>query len=183
MNAMDIPLELIENTAEHVILRNHAKSNLEMARFPELSGGIDYITITKGRNHTLTTIMEDGTASSFDWGTAGYPCIGPQLKARRDLCMFFLGTKLIMMDVRTLALPTDVDILLNPNFGVHGIWQIEYRWPDGRNQNVFTGATDVESAMDEARRINPDLVFGKTPHPAPTGIPVWSGHAELIEQE
>lgn len=51
--------KLIENTNKQVIIKVDAGDTLSIARHPYVNINYDYITVTKGIDHTLTIIKKD----------------------------------------------------------------------------------------------------------------------------
>ena len=62
---------LVEDTKEQVIIKNNAKTPLEVAQHPFVQSNYEYITVTKGdRTHILTVVRTDGSTFSFNWGNS-----------------------------------------------------------------------------------------------------------------
>lgn len=79
--------KLIENTNKQVILKVDAGDTLSIARHPYVNINYDYITVTKGIDHTLTIIKKDGKTFSFSWGFTGYTLVSDNLhRLRREVC-------------------------------------------------------------------------------------------------
>lgn len=74
------PFEVVERSDDKVILRVLAKDSLTVARHPYVSAEWDYITVTRGKEHVLTVIKNDGSKFCFSWGESGYTLISESLK-------------------------------------------------------------------------------------------------------
>ena len=88
---MNKVFEVQEITDEQVILKVNAKDPLTVAQHPYLDATMAYITVTKGDNHILTVIKEDGSRGvSFHWGLGGYTLISKNLTRLQDKVREFI---------------------------------------------------------------------------------------------
>lgn len=83
-NMNTIVFELVDNDKTQVILKVNAKDTLTVARHPYISMDYEYITLTKGINHILTTVRKDGKTFSFSWGFCGGTLISENLMRLKD---------------------------------------------------------------------------------------------------
>ena len=74
------PFEIVERNSDKIILKVLAKDSLTVAKHPYVSAEWDYITVTRGKEHVLTVIKNDGSTFNFHWGESGYTLISEGLK-------------------------------------------------------------------------------------------------------
>lgn len=173
MKNMKYPFTLVDNTEEHVILKNEAKSSLDVARFPYVNSQCDYITVTKGRNHILTIINENGGTFDFHWGERGYSLVTEAHDLLRKKVVEFVEKECaISLEVRTIENPVKAHIFYNSNFG---LWQGKLIYRNGETANVWDKSCCDEIDMAEyLTRYNENFDFEHLEHGiAQTGIDVW----------
>lgn len=172
MDSNDWPFEIADEDARQVILKVNAKDALTVARHPYLSSDMAYITISKGRDHTLSVINENGTVGkSFDWGESGYTLIGGRLEQLRAASVRFAQLQAICLDARTMSYPTEATIFYNPNFKC---WQAQLGFADCRDEQLVydSSATCAADMLEVIKRYNPG--FGEMEQGvAQTGIDIW----------
>lgn len=167
------PFTLVDNTNEQVILKNEAKTSLDVARFPYVSSQCDYITVTKGKNHILTIINENGSTFDFHWGERGYSLVSEAHDLLRKKVVEFVEKECaISLDVLTIENPVKAHIFYNSNFG---LWQGKLIYRDGETANVWDKSSCNEFEMAEfLTRYNENFDFEHLEHGiAQTGIDVW----------
>ena len=74
------PFEIVERTPDKIILEVLAKDSLAVAKYPYVSAEWDYITVTRGKEHVLTIVDNNGSRFDFYWGESGYTLISESLK-------------------------------------------------------------------------------------------------------
>ena len=74
------PFEIVERNSDKIILKVLAKDSLTVAKHPYVSAEWDYITVTRGKEHVLTVIKNEGSTFNFHWGESGYTLISEGLK-------------------------------------------------------------------------------------------------------
>ena len=80
---------VVSNDDLQVVLKVSVKDNLQVALNPFIQRNYDYITVTKGENHTLTVIKKDGKSFSFNWGEYGFTLISENLeRLKREVVKF-----------------------------------------------------------------------------------------------
>ena len=82
--------ELVSRQPNQVVIKVNADDNLVVAMNPYINKEMDYITVTRGSNHTLTVIRKNGTTWSFDWGDGGYTLIGDSTKRLKNEVIKFI---------------------------------------------------------------------------------------------
>lgn len=91
-------LKLHTVTNEQVVLEVKELSLLEIAMNPMFDKTMEYITVTRGGNHTLTVIKNDGTKFSFEWGSSGHTLISDNLERLKSYVLKFLKDEKIFID-------------------------------------------------------------------------------------
>lgn len=168
----EYPFELVENTEKQVILKNVAKDALSVAKFPFVSGDYEYITITKGENHTLTVIQEDASSFHFNWGSSTTVIDDNMKRLRREAVEFVERECAIVLGAECMDEPKEAHIYYNTNYKS---WQGTLYYQNGQHVPVWD--KESRNAEDMARylqRFNEKfdvscLEFGR----AETGIDIW----------
>jgi hypothetical protein len=88
---------VVANDETQVVLKVTVKDNLQIALNPYIQSDYDYITVTKGPNHTLTVIKKDGTTFSFVWGVGGFTLISDNLERLRKEVVKFIESQNISL--------------------------------------------------------------------------------------
>lgn len=159
-------------TSNKVILKVNVNDTLTMAEFPFLKMTYDYITVTRGANHTLTVIQKDGTSFDFDWGKGGYTLISDNMKKLKQAVICFIEDYCsILLDWDTMSLPTKITIFYNDYFKQ---WSFH---AETRHADVIYRSDWAEDMFDmdtEVRRFFPDLdIKDWRQSIAVTGITIW----------
>lgn len=160
--------ELVKYDSEKAILKVKDVDNLMIAEHPYISAEMDYITITRGRNHRMTVINKDGSTWGVSWGDSGCTLCSDSVNdlkwAARD---FFEKDCFIPLDLMSENY-SNATIFYNSNFGS---WQLQLEANGKRSNMWFRDCYTVNDVMKKA--IN---YIGETlwePRTAPTGIATW----------
>lgn len=81
---------LVEDTKEQVIVGVRLLDTLDVARHPYLNKSMEYITVTKGDDHTLTVVNSDGKTWSIDFGLSGHTLVSENVARLRREVMGYL---------------------------------------------------------------------------------------------
>lgn len=163
---------LAKNTKDMAILKVAVKTPLEIAMHPYLSSNYEYITITKGCNHILTVVKEDGTTFSFHYGFSGDTLVTEDLTMLKNKAMDALEKYGVIMGAETMELPYKMDIFYDTNY--RG-WQAMLSFQDdlGRQRIWISKLKNEEEmckAIEERFKIRfKPLIKDKTI----TGIDFW----------
>ena len=149
---------------EKVILRVLADNPFKVAMFPFVSSDWEYITVTRGKNHTLTVIKKDGTTFSFHWGFNGHTLIGDSLESLKKNVLKFIN---------------ESNILLEYNGGKNESAKIYYnsnykKWQLTINDDVHYWSDTAQSLTDMIEDCERFVIANNWKERiAPTGITVW----------
>lgn len=162
--------EFVKADNSKAILKVKELSTLMIAEHPYMNSKMDYITITRGKQHTMTVINKDGSTWSVDWGDHGCTLCSDSVDslkwAARD---FFQEECGILLDFcfRNDKID-DARIFYNDYFNA---WQLSLSGL-GKNQSIrFKDADNEEDVMVKA-----ELYIGKhnwVYKRARTGIDMW----------
>lgn len=179
MNKNTYPFELIQNTSTQVILKNTAKTSLDVAMNPYVSADIDYITVTKGNNHNCTVIKSDGNTFNFYWGTRGYNPVSENVEMLKRAVTNFISSQGIALDVCTTMQPNKATIYFNDNFNK---WQASLSFPNTeKKQNYWSETSTNQYDMLEEIKDIFNNTFSELNHDiAQTGIDVWKCSADRV---
>lgn len=159
-----------ENTPTEVIVKVLPLSLIDVAKHPFVSADWAYITVTKGKNHVLSVIKQDGTKGvSFEWGKGGYTLISNGLEdLKQAVCLFVERDSAIMLDVDFESIK-EATICYNSNFKK---WELIIDGLRCRSGCYFSEIANSKKEMfaDVKRIIKVDGWIEST---APTGIAVW----------
>ncbi len=161
--------EFVKADANKAILKVKELDNLTIAEHPYVNAKMDYITITRGKRHTMTVINKDGSTWSVNWGEGGVTLCSDSVDnlkwAARD---FFQKECKILLD---LTVDSDkieaAKVFYNSYFRS---WQINFE-TRGREQNIWVDATDENEAMKIANEYIGDHNWHY--QRAQTGIDMW----------
>ena len=166
---LDRIFQIQDTTDTMVIIKVTADNPLLIAQFPFVQKNYAYITVTRGEDHNLTVVYEDGHTFSFHWGHSGYTLVDEtcdmlhwaveQFIEESDILLSYDGGKV-----------SSVCIYYNSNFGK---WQLTLEVFGGSNGYYWSStATDAESMIKECQKfVTADWEKGK----AITGIDIWNG--------
>ena len=137
-------LKLVEVTNELVIVEvNPDLTPLEKARAP-WAPNERYVSVTRGRDHTMTFINADSSSWSIVWGSR-CTMISDSLRETRDRIVNFIeqecGIPLELKSDKIVA----ATIYFNSNFGK---WQINLTDEKGYSGNVRFMGADFEDMVD-----------------------------------
>ena len=162
-------LKLVEATNELVIVEvNPDLTPLEKARAP-WAPNARYVSVTRGRNHTMTFIKEDSSSWSINWGYTGSTMISDSLRETRDRVVNFIeqecGIPLDLTSDKIVA----ATVYFNSNFRK---WQINLTDSKGNSGNVWFADTDLNNMLNEhAVKYVGTCAWEEAI--APTGITIW----------
>lgn len=83
---------------EKIIIQVLADDTFKVAMFPFVSSNWEYITVTRGKNHTLTVIKKDGTTFGFHWGFNGHTLIDDSLESLKKNVLKFINESNILLE-------------------------------------------------------------------------------------
>lgn len=109
--------EVADNSLDTLVIKVKKLSPLEVALHPFVSANMQYITVSKGRNHTLTVIYENGHhGDRFNWGDSGYTLISDGLEdLKKAVIKFAEDENRILLDADFTKI-TEAYICYNNNF-------------------------------------------------------------------
>lgn len=166
---MSTVLQLVEVTNDLVIVEVVPNlTPLEKARAP-WAPNARYVSVTRGRNHTMTFIKEDSSSWSIVWGYSGCTMISDSLRETRDRIVNFIeqecGIPLELKSDKIVA----ATIYFNSNFGK---WQINLTDEKGYSGNVWFADADFEDMVNK-HAVKYVGVCAWEEAIAPTGITIW----------
>ena len=159
-------LELVHNDNEKVVIKVNAKDPLTVALNPEFNANMAYITVTKGENHIMTIIREDGSSWSFHWGGNGTTLISDSVLAMKNKVIAFIRENGIAYGLT--GYPTEATVFYNDYFKS---WQLTLRRGRESDHIWYDGATNETDMKVYARKFID--VDGWYEDIAQTGIKVW----------
>ena len=160
---------------DKVIIEVIADSPLKVAMFPFVSSEYNYITVTRGRNHTLTVIYKNGKTFSFNFGDSGYTLISDSLKELKKHVLKFISDNGVLIEWNGWEIK-EVHIYYNSNYKK---WQLTFEGK--RKSNYGFGICDAfywsfnANNVDEMIEECTKFVIAKSweSYKAVTGITVW----------
>lgn len=162
--------ELVTNTRTQVVIKVHSENNLMIALHPYISGDMDYLTVTKGEDKTLTVIRKDGTTWSFDWGVHGHTLISNSTEQLRQKVVEFVQKECHILLDWGEEWPKAIKMYYNPNYRK---WQLTlegrhdaYYWSDSA-RGFLDMLKECEGILERY------LIKGWAEYTAPTGIKVF----------
>lgn len=160
---------------DKIIIEVIADSPLKVAMFPFVSSEYNYITVTRGRNHTLTVIYKNGKTFSFNFGDSGYTLISDSLKELKKHVLKFISDNGILIEWNGWEIK-EVHIYYNSNYKK---WQLTL---EGKRKSNYgfgicdafywsSNANNVDEMIEECTK----FVTAKSweSYKAVTGITVW----------
>ena len=166
------PFEVYERTPKQVILKVLAKDSLTVAKYPYVSAEWDYITVTRGTEHILTVIKQNGSKFDFHWGERGYTLISDGLQELKKAVIAFLEQDQHILLGWDDGKVDEASICYNRNFGA---WQLSLTgYRDGRRICTYVRDEKSKSIDDMKEFVKPYVKartweYGK----AQTGIDIW----------
>lgn len=165
---MNKVLELVSVDNEKVVIKVNAKDPLTVAMNPEFSSDMAYITVTRGNNHTLTVIKEDGKTWSINWGNSGTTLCSDGVNKMKWRVVDFIQ-KECGIPYGITGTITEASIFYNSNFKK---WQLTCRDNKYHTDHCwYDDARCAEDVMEKAKKV---LVVNKwAKGVAQTGIDIW----------
>ncbi len=165
--------KLFEVSDKQVILRVHADSAIACARHPYVDADMVLITVTRGRNHTLSVFDRNGRRTcDFDWGDRGRTVIDETLESlRRHVVDFILGQG-VLLDSQSDRC-TSARMYWNSSYKS---WQLACETPAG-STNFWFGGEPTEQGFRQAKKEMRELfpgIRGFERTTCATGIPIWA---------
>lgn len=163
--------ELVKYDNQKAILKVKEVDNLTIAEFPFISSKMDYITITRGRNHVMSVINKDGSTWSISWGESGCTMCSDSTNAlkwaARDFFQLDCGILLdLTVDNSEIK---EATIYYNSNFHK---WQLNLRVGPYQSQNLwFNDCKNQNDVIVKANKIIGVHTWEKGI--AITGIDIW----------
>ena len=163
--------EFVKADNSKAILKVKELSTLMIAEHPYLNSKMDYITITRGRRHTLTVINKDGSTWSVNWGDGGCTLCSDSVDslkwAARDFFQIECGIPLDFT-VENSAIK-EAKVFYNRNFRA---WQLNLSAGPYQEQNIwFKDCKNEDDAILKAGKYIGNKVWSYKR--AQTGIDTW----------
>lgn len=166
--------ELVKVDKDKAILKVKELDNLTIAEYPFLNSKMAYITITRGRRHTMTVINKDGSTWSVDWGAGGYTLCSDSINslkwAARDFFQIECGIPLDLT-VENSAIK-EAKVFYNRNCRA---WQLNLRVGPYQEQNIwFEDCNNKDDVIFKAEKYIGKKVWAYKR--AQTGIDTWEAN-------
>ena len=157
------------NPGQVTIKVTHNDDPLKIAEYPFVSSDMAYITVTKGKRHTLTVIRKDGTTWSFNWGEGGYTLISDNTERLKKAVVEYIENYMhILLDWEDQRI-TEARIFYNNNYK---LWQLTIEGQ--RGGKAYWWSKDATSWEEMATDVIPYVHACGWEHDiAVTGIDVW----------
>ena len=145
---------------------------MTVAKHPYVSAEWDYITVTRGKEHVLTVIKNEGSTFNFHWGESGYTLISEGLKKLKLAVIDYLEKENYILLDWDDGKVNQVSICYNGNFES---WQLKlegYRY--GSTIRAFARDKKIRS-VEEMIEYAKNFVNAKgwEKIKAETGIDLW----------
>lgn len=158
--------------SNQVIIEVTADSPLIVAKYPFISMQMKYITVTRGREHQLVIINNDGSQDNFHWGDSGHTIISDNRKMlKANVCRFILDNG-ILIDCRTTNVTEPAKIYYNPNYKK---WQLTL----GSACYWSSTAKNVNDMINECKKFV--IADRWVSRKAQTGIDMWVANNQTIK--
>lgn len=163
---------LVEATPGQVVLKVLVNDPLIVAKFPFVSMDMAYITVTRGKNHTLTVVKKDGKTWGFDWGENGHTLISDNTERLKKAAVEYIEDYMhILLEAGSWRVK-EATIFYNKYFKK---WQLTL---EGRDHNGYHQAhwwsKTAESYEEMAVEVIPYIhACGWEEDVAQTGIRTW----------
>lgn len=163
---------LVEATPGQVVLKVLANNPLTVAKFPFISMDMAYITVTRGKNHTLTVTKKDGKTWSFDWGERGYTLISDNTERLKKAAIEYIEDYMHILLERGAWRVKNAKIFYNSYLKK---WQLTL---EGKDQNGFHEAHWWSKTAKSYEEMATDVIpyihaCGWEEDTAQTGIRIW----------
>ena len=149
-----------------VIIQVHAVSPLLVAQYPFVEQKYKYITVTRGEEHILTIIYEDGATYSFHWGDGSSTLVTENLERLKGAVEQFIDENEILLDYAGGTV-NEACILYNNSYDK---WQLRL---DPCNATYWgNSANSIEEMIEECKKfiVAEEWIEDK----AITGIDRWT---------
>ena len=172
---------LAKNAEDMAILKVVAKTPWEVAQHPYLSSNYEYITVTKGEDHVLTIVKEDGTTFSFHYGRSGCTLVSKDLTMLKNKVINALEDYGVIMDIPIMELPYKMSVFYNKNFQS---WQAQLSFQGiSQKPNIWISEPKNEEEMCKAIEERLKIKFKPLIHGrAQTGIDVWNTERDYSQE-
>lgn len=163
---------LVEATPGQVVLKVLVNDPLTVAKFPFVSMDMAYITVTRGKNHTLTVVKKDGKTWSFNWGENGHTLISDNIERLKKAAVEYIEDYMhILLEAGSWRVK-EAKIFYNNYLKK---WQLTL---EGRDHNGYHQAhwwsKTAESYEEMAVEVIPYIhACGWEEDVAQTGIRIW----------
>lgn len=169
---MNSVYEIVKVTKEMVIIKVTLEDDLAWCMHPYLDRYMQYITVTRGKNHTLSILSKNGNSCSFSWGHSGSTLICQSLKELKKSVISFIEDENHILLEWDDGKVDSVSVFFNPNFEK---WQLQLKGKRGNNVLTANYLTDKCSSHKEMIEIADKFanfsVWKRTI--GITGITVW----------
>lgn len=155
---LDTIFTIVHIDYNQVIIEVKADTPLVVAMFPFVTSQMNYITVTRGREHVFTIINKDGSTKSFHWGERSVDCINESTKMLKANVLRFIQDNGIILDYNGQKI-NEVKIYFNSNYkkwqlSLSGICYWSYK-----ATNVMEMIEECEAFVEANRWIIRDAGF------------------------
>lgn len=124
--------ELVDNSCEQVVVKVNAKDALTVAMHPYVTAQMEYITVTKGEDHTYTIVYNNGHTWSFECGLHGYTIVSENTKRLMSVLDSFLYEHHVFLDVKTTELPCGAEFYISHILDCPSSWWVNLLFENTR---------------------------------------------------
>lgn len=170
MENLEKIFQLVKATPGQVTIKvTHDDDPLKIAEYPFVNSEMAYITVTKGKRHTLTIVKKDGTSWSFWWGQGGHTLISDNTdRLRRAVIRYIEDYMHILLDWEDQRI-VKATIFYNNNYK---LWQLTIEGERGGEAHWWS--KDATSWEEMATDVIPYVHACGWEHDiAMTGIDIW----------
>lgn len=150
-----------------IVIQVLADDPFKVAMFPFVSSDWKYITVTRGKEHILTVVKDDGTTFDFHWGFSGHTLIGESLEMLKKNVLKFIDDSDILIEYNGGEIK-EAKIYYNSNYNK---WQLTLGTVDAVYWRSDI-AQSLEEMIEDCKRFVISDTWEKTV--AVTGIDVWT---------
>ena len=169
---LDQVFELVKEEPKQVIIKVNADDPLTIALFPFVSSDMAYITVTRGKNHTLTVVKKDGKTWSFNWGENGHTLISDNTERLKKAAIEYIEEYMhILLEAGGWRVK-EAKIFYNSYLKK---WQLTL---EGRDQDGFHQAHWFSPTAESFEEMATDVIpyihaCGWEEDVSPRGIRIW----------
>lgn len=146
---LDRIFSLQEVSDSKVIIKVNGDSPLTIAQYPFIEKQFAYITVTRGKEHILTIVYEDGHTWSFHWGRSGHTLISEEVDMLKWAVKQFIQENDIVLDYDGGSV-YDATIFYNDNFDK---WELVLYIMKSENCFIYSDtARDAQSMIEECKK-------------------------------